>query len=53
MSLEERYRKAIQELGGAEGLLRLPEPMKKLLKDAKDLKEKVELMELIAYGFRG
>ena len=47
-ALEKRYEKAIQDIGGAAGLLNLPEQIKKLLKNVRDQETKVRLLEEIA-----
>lgn len=49
MTLEARYVKAINEIGGAAALLNLPEDVKTALKATTDLKTKVELLEGIAW----
>lgn len=49
MTLEARYMKAINEIGGAAALLNLPEDVKTALKATTDLKTKVELLEGIAW----
>lgn len=43
-----RYQIAIRRLGGAPGLLSLPESIKEVLKETTDLETKVLLLELIA-----
>lgn len=48
MTTEARYQKAIKEIGGAAGLLRLPEEVKNILKEATDLETKTQLLEAIA-----
>lgn len=48
MTLEERYHSAIKRIGGAPGLLDLPQQVKNILKGTTDLKTKVEMLELIA-----
>lgn len=48
MTLEQRYSKALKEIGGAAGLLNLPEQVKEVLKTTKDLAVKVEMLELVA-----
>lgn len=52
MTLEERYAEAIRKLGGASGLLALPDPIKAILKDTTDLERKVWVFEWVAayYG---
>ena len=44
----DRYAEAIKKIGGAPGLLGLPEAVKEALKTVTDLKAKVETLELIA-----
>ena len=46
-TLEKRYQAAIAKIGHTR-LLNLPEQIKELLKNAKDLKTKTELLEEIA-----
>lgn len=46
--LEERYSKAIKKIGGPSEMLNLPNQVKEILKNTKDLKTKVEMLELIA-----
>lgn len=46
--LEIRYQEAIKEIGGATGLLNLPEQIKDILKNTKDLETKVKMLEEIA-----
>lgn len=48
MTLEQRYHKALREIGGAPALLELPEQVQEILKRTKDLETKVEMLELIA-----
>ena len=48
MTIEQRYSKAIREIGGAPGLLNLPEQVKEILKNTTSLEYKVEMLELIA-----
>lgn len=45
--LERRYRAAIARLGGAPGLLNLPEEIKRALANTNNLRAKVKLLELI------
>lgn len=53
MELEKRYRESIKKLGGAFGLLALPESVQKVLKETTDLKTKVEELEYIARELTG
>lgn len=46
--LEERYQAALAQIGGADRLMVLPEPIKNVLQNTTDLKAKTELMEAIA-----
>ena len=46
--LEERYKLALELIGGTDKLLALPEPLKKVLENTTDLKTLVELLEAIA-----
>ena len=48
MTLDQRYHDAIRRIGGTAGLLSLPDPVKDILKNAKDLEIKVKMMEMIA-----
>lgn len=48
MTVEQRYQAAIREIGGAAGLLSLPEDVKNVLKETTDLKTKTEMLEMIA-----
>ena len=48
MTVEQRYQAAIREIGGAAGLLGLPEDVKNILKETMDLETKTELLEAIA-----
>lgn len=48
MTLEERYSAAIKKIGGAAGILSLPEEVKNILKSTTDLETKTEMLELIA-----
>ena len=46
--LEIRYQNAVEKIGGAAGLLNLPEQVKHVLKNTTDLKVKVKILEEIA-----
>lgn len=48
MTLEQRWSRAIRKIGGAAGLLSLPEQVKKVLQGTNDLETKVKMLELIA-----
>mgnify|MGYP006872986400 FL=1 len=50
MTTEERYQAAIREIGGAAGLLSLPEDVKNILKETTDLETKTEMLEMIVEG---
>lgn len=50
-ALEKRYQVAIDKIGHAR-LLNLPEQIKELLKNTKDLKTKTELLEEIAKNIK-
>lgn len=50
-SMEDRYRIAIQRLGGPEGLARLPEDVKEGLQGITDFKAKVEALETFAHVY--
>ena len=50
MTVEQRYQAAIREIGGAAGLLSLPEDVKNILKETMDLETKTVLLEAIAEG---
>lgn len=47
-TLEIRYQKAINKIGGTTGLLNLPKQIKDVLKNTKDLETKVKMLEEIA-----
>lgn len=55
MTVEQRYQAAIKKIGGAAGLLNLPEDVKNILKETADLetKTKTEMLEMIAEGVSG
>ena len=48
MTLEQRWSRAIRQIGGAAALLNLPEQVKKVLQGTNDLETKVKMLELIA-----
>ena len=48
MTVEQRYQAAIRKIGGAVGLLSLPEDVKNILKKTMDLETKTVLLEAIA-----
>ena len=48
MTVEQRYQAAIREIGGAAGLLSLPEEVKDIVKETMDLETKTVLLEAIA-----
>ena len=48
MTLEQRWSKAIRQIGGAAALLNLPEQVKKVLQSTNDIETKVKMLELIA-----
>lgn len=48
MTVEQRYQAAIAKIGGPAGLLRLPEGIKNLLKETRNLETKTEMLEMIA-----
>ena len=50
-TLEDRYRRAIQRLGGPEGIARLPEDVKAGLQNITDFKAKVEALETFAHVY--
>lgn len=47
-NIEMRYKKAIKDIGGAAGLLNLPDQVREVLKSTKSLEYKVKMLELIA-----
>lgn len=47
-TLEKRYSEAIKKIGGPAKLLNLPKQVKETLKNTKELRTKVEMLELIA-----
>ena len=53
MTVEQRYQAAIRKIGGAAGLLNLPEDVKNILKETMDLETKTEMLEMIAEGVSG
>ena len=53
MTTEERYQAAIKKIGGAAGLLNLPEDVKNILKETMDLETKTEMLEMIAEEVMG
>lgn len=48
MTLEQRWSRALKKIGGAAGLLALPEQVRDVLKSTTDLETKVKMLELIA-----
>lgn len=52
MTTEERYAEAIRKLGGASGLLALPDSVKMILAGITDLEGKTFILEFVAsfYG---
>lgn len=48
MTLEQRWSRAIRQIGGAAGLLSLPKQVQDVLKSTNDLETKVKMLELIA-----
>ena len=48
MTLEQRWSRAIREIGGAAGLLNLPKQVQDVLKNTNDHETKVKMLELIA-----
>ena len=51
-AFEARYIRALKRIGGAEGLLCLPEQVKEILKNTTDLVTKTKMLEMIAEGLR-
>ena len=56
MTTEERYKQAIKKIGGADGLLALPESAKHILRQTDDLETLTKMLESIAgesipYGY--
>lgn len=51
-NLEERYRIAIKKIGGAAGLLNLPDQVREVLKKDVDLETKVKLLEAVAEAMK-
>lgn len=47
MTLEQRWNRAIKQIGGAAGILALPEQVRDALKSTTDLETKVKMLELI------
>lgn len=52
MTLQQRYNKAIKAIGGTSALLNLPEQVKEVLMNTKDLETKVKMLELIAKAIK-
>lgn len=48
MTTAERYQKALKKIGGAAGLLSLPDQVQEVLKSTTDLETKTTMLELIA-----
>lgn len=48
MTTTERYQKALKKIGGAAGLLSLPDQVHEVLKSTTDLETKTTMLELIA-----
>ena len=48
MTLEQRYSKAVKEIGGPLALMKLPEQVKETLKNTRDFETKVKMLEAIA-----
>ena len=48
MDLQERYSKALEQIGGPLALLSLPKEIRDALKSVTDLEIKVKMLELIA-----
>ena len=48
MTTIERYKAAIDRIGGAAGLLSLPDEVKRILKGTTDLETKTQMLECIA-----
>lgn len=48
MTLQERQKKALDKIGGAMGLLKLPEEVRKIVADCPDYETKVKMLELVA-----
>lgn len=53
MTIEQRYQAAIREIGGAAGLLCLPDDIKRILKSTTDLETKTKMLEAIAERVKG
>lgn len=51
-SLEQRYSEAVERIGGALGLLDLPEEVQKVLRGYYDLETKVKMLEKVASAKR-
>lgn len=48
MTLQERQKKAIEKIGGAMGLLNLPENVREMIANCGDYETKVKMLELVA-----
>ena len=48
MTTAERYQAALKKIGGAAGLMNLPDQVKEVLKSTTDLQIKTEMLEMIA-----
>ena len=47
-TLEQRYSEALKKIGGASGLLNLPDDVKAVLKGNYDLETKTKMLEAVA-----
>ena len=48
MTLQERQKKAIDKIGGASGLLKLPANVREVIANCPDYETKVKMLELVA-----
>jgi hypothetical protein len=48
MTTEKRYQEALKKIGGAAGLLSLPDQVQEVLKSTTDMETKTTMLELIA-----
>ena len=52
MTLQERQAKALTKIGGALGLLDLPEDVRTIIADCQDYETKVKMLELVAENMK-
>lgn len=52
MTMTQRYEKAVKEIGGAVALLNLPDQVKEVIKNTRDLETKTKMLEMIAKAMK-